>query len=169
MKHFLIALLLISATVMAVSAAYTSYTLGVGQTTSLISGGKTYLVHVADAKLNEVDSHSEATVVVAQGSSIASALLNTNTNPSTTLLGLPVTLVKVQKSYTPGQGGSAQLKVKVSSSSSGNNRFGFKDDGSPAGLGDYALPAVAYLIVLAFTVMGAMKDAESNRRLFQWE
>lgn len=83
-----------------------------------------------------------------------------------------------QVSAQPQQDGGSKVTApsgsKVSATPAGvsgtmvRKKFGFKDDGSPAGLEDYALPGLAYLVVLAFTVMGAMKDAASSRALFKW-
>ncbi len=87
--------------------------LGIGQSTDVTLGDQTYTVTLDSASLDEAKSVGYATVTVSGGdlTSPVSVALDTGNNQDATTSGFYTYLQSVQKSYTPGQGGSATLRV----------------------------------------------------------
>ncbi|MCK4327615.1 MAG: gamma-glutamylcyclotransferase [Candidatus Diapherotrites archaeon] len=89
--------------------------LGIGQSTDVTVGDLTYTVTLDSASLDEtgVVNVGYATVTVSGGdlTSPVSTQLDTGNNQDATQGGFYTYLQSVQKSYTPGQGGSATLRV----------------------------------------------------------
>ncbi|MBN3036946.1 MAG: S-layer protein [Candidatus Diapherotrites archaeon] len=86
-------------------------TLGVGQSTDMTVGEDTYTVTLNDASLNEVSSIGQASITVKKGTTEQTIALDTSSTRDATVGGLYVFLESVAKSYTPGQGGTAKLRM----------------------------------------------------------
>jgi hypothetical protein len=86
-------------------------TLGIGQSVDVTFGTKTYTVKLDDARLNEVATEGQATVTITVDGSSTTLTLDT-ANAQTKKVGdFLVFLQSVAKSYTPGQGGSATVRL----------------------------------------------------------
>jgi hypothetical protein len=86
-------------------------TLGIGQSADVTFGGKTYTVKLDDARLNEVTTTGQATISVTVDGSTTALSLDTANEQSKKVGDFMVFLQSVAKSYTPGQGGSATVRV----------------------------------------------------------
>jgi hypothetical protein len=86
--------------------------LGVGQSTDVTVGDDVYTVTLDDASLDETSSTGEATVTLTKGGVSSDPInLDTSSDPDETWEDFYVYLQSVAKSYTPGQGGTATLRV----------------------------------------------------------
>ena len=89
--------------------------LGIGQSTDVTIGENTFTVTLDSASLDETTTPPTgyATVTVSGGdlTSPVTTQLDTGNNQDSTTGGFYTYLQSVQKSYTPGQGGSATLRV----------------------------------------------------------
>ena len=86
--------------------------LGIGQSTTMTIGNTTYTVTLKSASVDETTNTGYATVDVSDGSNTYTLNLQTKGTPQDgTADGLYVYLQSVQKSYTPGVGGSATLRL----------------------------------------------------------
>ncbi len=85
--------------------------LGIGQSTTITIGNKTYTVTLKDASYNEGSTTGYATVQVSDGTNTYTLNLDTSDNQDGNAGGLYVYLQSVAKSYTPGVGGTAVLRL----------------------------------------------------------
>ncbi|MFC2174636.1 hypothetical protein ACFLQ2_02090 [archaeon] len=89
--------------------------LGIGQSSDVVISDNTYTVTLDSASLDETTTPNTgyATVTVTGGdlTSAVTTQLDTGNNQDATTSGFYTYLQSVQKSYTPGQGGSATLRV----------------------------------------------------------